>query len=204
MATYSPPHLLDGARWKNLRVGLVGGSFNPPHEGHLHLSRTALHMLKLDYIWWLVTPQNPHKSSRDLAPFDKRIKLCQTITKYEPQILVSDLEQQTGTTRSYDTLHALHSAFPLTDFLWITGMDNALTFHRWHKWQDILKLVATAHVARPPAESMAVGCPLRQMSSQTHICPDSAVKADLTPGHTYWLTKVPMLDISSTRIRKSS
>ena len=90
---FSPPHLLDGARWKGLRVGILGGSFNPPHIGHVHISLIALNSLKLDVIWWLVTPKNPLKDKAQLS-FEERFDLCLALTNNSPRLIVTDLEKK--------------------------------------------------------------------------------------------------------------
>jgi nicotinate-nucleotide adenylyltransferase len=200
--TFSPPHLLDGARWAGMRVGLLGGSFNPPHEGHLHISLTALRMLELDFIWWLVTPHNPLKDPAELLPYDERVTLCRDMAQ-PPQIIVTDIEAMTGTNRSYDTLALIRAAFPRTDFVWVTGMDIAHQFHLWHRWRDILGLTATAHIARPPFQSLIQDCPLRRLDhGHTHRVISHAEKADLAPHTSYWILDSRMVDISSTGIRE--
>ncbi|HEY8191051.1 MAG TPA: nicotinate-nucleotide adenylyltransferase [Alphaproteobacteria bacterium] len=198
--TFSPPHLLNGARWAGMRVGLLGGSFNPPHEGHLHISLTALRALKLDFIWWLVTPHNPLKEATGLMPYEERVAQCHDIAQH-PQILVTDIENMTGTNRSYDTISIIRATCPRTDFAWITGMDIAHQFHLWHRWQDILGLIATAHIARPPFQSLIQDCPLRLAMGQTHRVLSHAEKTDLSPRRSYWILDTPMMDISSTEIR---
>lgn len=200
---FTPPHLLDGARWAGMRVGIFGGSFNPPHIGHLHVSQIAKTALNLDAVWWLVTPQNPLKDSSELASFDERFDQCLALTAGHPGILVSDLEQQLGRNQSYYTIKSLCRHFPQTRFVWVTGMDNAHTMHRWHHWKSILKLVATAHIARPPAWTLIKQCPLRQLKQQNHHVLDRAQNVSLAPGNTYWLMQKRMLDISSTKIRKN-
>lgn len=200
---YPAPHLLDGPRWAGLRVGLLGGSFNPPHTGHLHASLTALRMLKLDFIWWLVTPQNPFKVADETPPLAERVALCRNFTPH-PQILVSDLEKDINATRSIDTLLALRKFFPQTDFAWITGMDIAHEFHRWHRWHDILKQIATVHIARPPFQSLVQDCPLRLTGgTQNHQVLSRAAKASLQPGNSYWILDAKLVKTSSTEIRNN-
>ena len=121
---------------KNLNVGILGGSFNPPHAGHVHISLAALHGLALDYIWWLVTPQNPLKSQKPMV-LEKRLSLSEDITKDHPKIIVTSLEDDLGTQITYDSIRGLKTHFFQTDFVWITGMDNALNLHTWHNWQDL-------------------------------------------------------------------
>jgi len=187
--------------WRNKRIGLLGGSFNPPHEGHLHISKTALQALKLDYIWWLVTPQNPLKTSDGLKPYDERFNLCKKITASHPQIIISDVEQENNLTHSYDTLKQLHKHLPSTKFVWCTGMDNAHQFHLWYKWREILKTVATAHIARPPATSLIENCPLRMQSTQKHVFVNKSSAFPLNPEHSYWILEHKMNKLSSTQIR---
>ncbi len=199
---FSPPHLEDGARWAGMRVGLLGGSFDPPHEGHLHASLTALQSLSLDCVWWLVTPQNPLKRIAELS-FGERFERCLEIAK-DRRIIVSDLEARLGTNRTWETIRGLQSHFSRTEFVWVTGMDNALTMHTWHNWTYILNHVATAHVARPPAWSLIENCPLKLMRTQKHVYLDKAMKAPLLPRHTYWLMQKKMLGVSSTEIRNGN
>jgi len=189
-------------KWKYRRIGLLGGSFNPPHHGHLHISRTALHMLGLDAIWWLVTPQNPHKSARMLMPYRKRYALCQDIVQH-PRIHVTNLEKEFESLTTFETLIKLRSYFQDTDFIWISGMDNAKTFHTWDNWKNILNLVPTAHIARPPATDLIKNFPLRMLKTQNHHMLSYPENVSLEAGNTYWIQQKKMINISSTDIRKS-
>lgn len=200
---FSPPHLLDGARWENRRVGLLGGSFNPPHEGHVHISRIALRTLQLDALWWLVSPQNPLKENPEL-PFEKRFALCRDLTDSCSGIIVSDIEKQFGTNLTWQTITLLKNHFPKTDLIWITGMDNALSMHTWHHWRRILEMVPTAHISRPPALTLIRNCPLKMLAKQKHRHIEKSEKVDLNPGHTYWLMQKKMMALSSTEIRKNN
>ena len=200
MSFISPPHLLDASRWAGLRVGLLGGSFNPPHEGHVHISDVALHMLGLDVIWWLVTPANPLKENSGLPPSEERMNLCREMIS-GTNIIVTDIEREIGTNLSYKTVKALRRHFPRTEFVWITGMDIALTIHEWHNWRELLYSVATAHVARPPALSLIENCPLRMLASQKHQYLERPRNVALSPGHTYWVMQRKMVAQSSTEIR---
>ncbi len=201
MSLFPPPHLLNSPHWRNLRIGLLGGSFNPPHEGHVHISLVAQRLLKLDCVWWLVSPQNPIKSRHDTAPLLNRMSWCKDLTAHHPSIIVTDIEASLQTTRTHDTLTRLLPRFPSTQFVWLTGLDNALTFHRWHRWQDILRLVATAHVGRPPALDMVRECPLKDLKSQNHTIVRGAAHYCLQPQNTYWILENPMNSAASTVIR---
>ena len=100
--TFTSPHFLDGAAWAGMRVGLLGGSFNPPHEGHVHISLIARETLKLDFVWWLLSPGNPLKDSAELVPYDDRLAQCRAMIRDYPFLLVTDLERQLGISRCTD------------------------------------------------------------------------------------------------------
>jgi nicotinate-nucleotide adenylyltransferase len=131
-----------------LRIGLLGGSFNPPHEGHLHVSETALRRLGLDYVWWLVSPQNPLKPIRGTAPLDKRLALAAKLV-HERRVIVTDMERTLGTRFTADTLAKLKRRFPDVAFVWLMGSDNLKSFHRWKNWPRIVELMPVAVVMRP-------------------------------------------------------
>lgn len=200
MPLLSPPHLLDGTRWKNRRVGLLGGSFNPPHAGHVHISLAALRTLKLDCIWWLVTPQNPLKVAKPLK-LEKRIDLCKALSQDHPDIIITDLEQDLGTQITYDSIRALKNHFPHTDFTWIMGLDNAHNLHSWNNWRALLREISMVHITRPPAQSLVRQCPVRMQHTQGHIHIRAAGVYDLSPGTTYWMMQTKLMDISSTALR---
>lgn len=131
------------------RIGLLGGSFNPAHEGHLHISRMALRMLGLDEVWWLVSPQNPLKSSDDMCRLDVRVQSAADIARPEPRIIVTDLEADLGTQYTSDTLAGLKYNFPDASFVWLMGADNLLQMHRWKQWPRIFNTVPIAVFGRP-------------------------------------------------------
>lgn len=198
---FTPPTLHDGPRWRGMRVGLMGGSFNPPHDGHLHISHLAAQALALDCVWWLVTPHNPLKDPRELLPFADRMARCRALTAATPQVVVSDAETRLGTNLTWRTLAALVRLYPDTDFVWVTGMDNALTMHRWHNWRAILATMATAHIARPPALNLVRNCPLRLLRSQNHVMVGRGAAYALRPHTSFWIRQTPMVDQSSTKLR---
>jgi len=131
-----------------LRIGLLGGSFNPAHDGHVHASELALKQLQLDYVWWLVSPQNPLKDTRGMASLANRLQTAKAFARH-PRIVVTDIEEYLGTRFTIDTLHALKHRFPLVHFVWLMGSDNLLQLPRWRGWQEIFALAPIAVVARP-------------------------------------------------------
>jgi nicotinate-nucleotide adenylyltransferase len=136
-----PPH------GPGLRIGLFGGTFDPPHGAHLGAALLAMKKLKLDRVWWLVTPGNPLKDTRGLAPLQKRIDAVHKLTRH-PRIDVSGLEASIRTRYTYDTVRYLIAHFPKVHFVWIMGADNLRSFHRWQKWRDIARLIPIAVIDR--------------------------------------------------------
>ena len=143
-----------------LRIGLLGGSFNPAHAGHLYVSETALKRLKLDSIWWLVSPGNPLKSDADMAPLAARLQSAKRIAMREPRIHVSALEEALHTIYTIDTVKALRRRFPKVEFVWLMGSDNLKQFSHWRRWQALAHLVPIAVVQRPGTILAALNAPL--------------------------------------------
>ena len=132
-----------------LRIGLLGGSFNPAHEGHLYVSEIALKRLGLDYVWWLVSPQNPLKPVSGMAPLEGRLAAARALAGRHPRLIVTDLERVLDTRYTINTLKALNRRFPQVRFVWLMGSDNLAQFHRWRRWEDIVALMPMAVVIRP-------------------------------------------------------
>jgi nicotinate-nucleotide adenylyltransferase len=137
------------ADYAHLRIGLLGGSFNPAHEGHRHISLLALKHLGLDELWWLVSPQNPLKSSDGMAPFEERFKSAIAASRH-PRIRVTDIESHLGTRYTADTLAAFAVRFPKTRFVWIMGADNLRQISAWKNWTTIFRTVPVAVFDRAP------------------------------------------------------
>lgn len=144
MTIITPP----GPIASGMRIGLMGGSFNPAHEGHLYISQVALRRLGLNFVWWLVSPGNPLKDPADMAGFALRMAKARAIARH-PAIRVSDLERDTGSVYTIDTLRALKKRFPQVQFVWLMGSDNLMQFHRWKNWRGIADAVPIAVVLRP-------------------------------------------------------
>ncbi len=129
-----------------LTIGLLGGTFDPAHDGHRYISLTALKRLKLDYVWWLVSPGNPLKS--EPSSFEKRLAAAR-ITAHHPRLVVSDIERRLGTRYTLDTVAALQRRFPNIRFVWLMGSDNLQNFHLWRNWQQIALRLPLVVVQRP-------------------------------------------------------
>lgn len=139
------------------RIGLLGGSFNPAHEAHVHVSLVALRRLELDAVWWLVSPQNPLKPVAGMAPLAQRLARARSVAQH-PRIHASAPEAGLGTRFTVDTLDALRRRYPKARFVWLMGGDSMAGFHRWRNWRHIADTVPIAVVARP-------GFTLRALSS---------------------------------------
>ena len=135
---------------KGMQVGLFGGSFNPPHAGHALVAEIALRRLDLDQLWWIVTPGNPLKSTRELAPLADRIRLSEE-TAVNPRIKVTAFEAANRVRFTADTLALVRARNPGVDFVWIMGADSLRDFHRWQRWREIATTFPIAVVDRPGA-----------------------------------------------------
>jgi nicotinate-nucleotide adenylyltransferase len=145
----APPGLYARRLWAGRRVGLLGGSFNPAHDGHRHVSLALMHRLRLDAVWWLVSPQNPLKPAIGMAPFAERLAGA-AAAAHHPRIVATGIEQALGTRFTADTLDALRRRFPETRFVWLMGADNLLQIGRWNHWTRILEGVPIAVHGRAP------------------------------------------------------
>lgn len=133
---------------KGMQVGLFGGSFNPPHAGHGLVAEIALRRLALDQLWWMVTPGNPLKSTRELAPLAERIRLSEAVAE-DPRIKVTAFEASYRVRYTADTLALVKRLNPGVDFVWIMGADNLRDFHRWQRWRKIAMTFPIAVIDRP-------------------------------------------------------
>lgn len=141
-----------------IRTGLLGGSFNPAHGGHRNISRVAQRALGLDQIWWLVSPGNPLKPQKDMAPITQRMRSATKQAKGLP-ILVSGIERNLGTQYTADSMKKLVRRFPKREFIWLMGADNLAQFHRWKNWRSIAKLMPIAVISRPGYDGSAGASP---------------------------------------------
>ena len=137
------PHACRGQR-----IGLLGGSFNPPHDAHALITQTALHRLGLDAVWWIVTPGNPLKSLDELAPLADRMALARALVP-NPKVKITAFEQNLSSTYTAGTLAFLRRRYPEVHFVWLMGADNLASFHRWQDWRGIAATMPIAIIDRP-------------------------------------------------------
>ncbi|NKB44233.1 MAG: nicotinate (nicotinamide) nucleotide adenylyltransferase [Alphaproteobacteria bacterium] len=138
-----------------MKIGLLGGSFNPAHDGHLHISRDAKRRLGLDQVWWLVSPQNPLKPTAGMGPLSDRVAGAEAVATC-PWIRVTDLEQNLGTDRTWKTLQLLRTRFPKAQFVWLMGADNLAQIPNWSRWSKIFQSVHVAVFDRSPYSHKAL------------------------------------------------
>lgn len=178
----------------------MGGSFNPPHEGHLIVARTALKRLQLDWLWWLVTPGNPLKQHDELAPLPARISAIRAMTQ-DPRMVLTSFEERLQTPYTAATLAFLKRRHRDAHFVWIMGADNLATFHRWQNWRDIAAAMPLAVVDRPGWRLAAMASPAARALARYRI--NEADAATLAfkrpPAWTFLTTRLSPL--SSTEMR---
>jgi len=187
-------------RHTHSKIGLLGGSFNPAHEGHREISRAAIKELGLDAVWWLVSPGNPLKDPAGYAPYEQRLARARAVAG-DPLIVVSDFETRKGLQYTVDTLEALASLWPDMRFVWIMGADSLETFHSWKDWRRIFLLAPVAVFSRPGHEKAAEECPAAQEFAAFRLDgpPAAALAEAEPPAWSYFPGTANPL--SSTRLR---
>jgi nicotinate-nucleotide adenylyltransferase len=136
------------------RIGLLGGSFNPAHQGHRRISLAAMRELGLDEVWWLVSPGNPLKPDKGMAPFEARLASAERMARRAP-IHASDFERREGTRYTIDTVRRLKRRFPRHRFIWLLGSDTLATFHFWRDWRGLARELPIAVIRRPGYDRQA-------------------------------------------------
>jgi nicotinate-nucleotide adenylyltransferase len=161
-----------------MRIGLLGGSFNPPHAAHRAVSLLALRRLALDRVWWLVSPGNPLKDTRGLPPLERRLAAARALARH-PRIHVTGVEQALRTRYTIDTVRGLMRRCPGVRFVWVMGVDNFLDFHHWRAWRALLRLLPLAVVDRGGTKLGALAAPAAQAVRGARL-PERAAR--LLPG----------------------
>jgi len=190
------PHAVPGQT-----IGLFGGSFDPPHAGHLNLTREALKRLGLDRVWWLVSPGNPLKVHPP-ARLAVRIAAARAMIA-DPRVQITDIEARLGTRATADTLAALRRLYPGVRFVWLMGADNLAQFHRWDRWRQVMAMVPVAVFARPGQRLPALTSRAARVFAAARLSrADARRLARATPPAWIWLD-IPMRGDSSTALRRA-
>jgi len=185
------------------RVGLMGGSFNPPHEGHTVCAITALRRLKLDQLWWIVTPGNPLKSGNGLPPIEERMAASRAFAP-SPAIKITGFEASLGSPYTYATVRFLTRHYPQVRFVWVMGADNLASFHRWQHWRQTAHLVPIAVIDRPGWHLKALASPAARYLARYRL-PEAASARLLEPKPPAWVFLTTRLsEASSTALRAAA
>lgn len=186
---------------RGMVVGLFGGSFNPPHEGHRLVARIALRCLGLDQLWWMVTPGNPLKSGRYLAPLSQRIALSEQMAD-DPRIRVTAFELSLGSSYTAQVLERVRMRNPHVNFVWIMGADNLRDFHRWQNWKKIAMTFPIAVIDRPGATLSFLSSTMAKTFDYARIDEHDALTLGRTEAPAWTFIHGPRSIVSSTAIRK--
>ena len=182
-----------------MAVGLLGGSFDPAHAGHAHITREALRRFGLDRVWWLVSPGNPLKA-RGPAPLARRMERARAVMRH-PRVEITDIEARLGTRHTAQTLAALRRLHPAVRFVWLMGADNMTQLHRWEDWRAIVRSVPVGVLARPGVRISARRSKAAALYAHARLRPFEARRLARATPPAWCLVNLPMVDASSSAIR---
>jgi nicotinate-nucleotide adenylyltransferase len=186
---------------KGMVIGLLGGSFDPAHAGHAHLTRQAMRRFGLDRVWWLVSPGNPLKS-RQPESLTQRMARARDVMR-DPRVIVTDIEVRLGTRYTAATIKAVMRHYPGVRFVWLMGADNLVQFDRWDQWRDIMAMVPIGVLARPGHRTAARSAKAAEIFRKARL-PDTQAGMLAQGAPPRWsFLNMPMTAQSSTAIRES-
>ncbi len=180
-------------------IGLLGGSFDPPHAGHVHITKAALKRFGLDHVWWLVSPGNPLKADGP-APLVQRMQAARAMMRH-PRVRVTDLEARLGTRYTAQTVAALRMRYPGVRFVWLMGADNLAQFHRWQDWRWIMETVPIGVLARPGDRISARVSKAARVYARAKLPKQAAHVLGRKAAPAWSFVNLPLSDQSSTAIR---
>jgi len=189
----------------NMRIGLLGGSFNPAHAAHRQISLAALKRLRLDQVWWLVSPGNPLKAKAKTPDLETRITIARAVA-HHPKIVVTGFEGAragalSGSAYTIDTIRFLKRRYPTVNFVWLMGADNLVSFHRWRSWETLFRLVPIAVLDRPGYRLKARASRAAQRFASAAIDETDAPGLPGMEPPAWTLLTLPLSSLSSTRLR---
>ena len=185
-----------------MTIGLLGGSFNPPHLGHVHISMVALKRLRLDRLWWLVSPGNPLKSHAGLKPLKERLSRSHALVRH-PRIDITAFEASLPVPYSCDALAALRRRYPQTQFVWVIGADILVNFHLWRNWEQIFSMVPVAVIDRPGYRFRAMASKAAQKYRRFRIEETDTSGFGMLKPPVWTIITAPLSSLSSTEIREN-
>ena len=182
-----------------LTIGLLGGSFDPPHEGHIHISKTAIKIFNLSKLWWLVSPRNPIKD-KPPSNISNRLLASKRIMVH-PSVIITDIEKKLKTKYTFQTLIKIKKMYPATRFIWIMGADNLINFHHWKNWDWIMKNIPIGVMARPRDQIKAGLSPAAIRFSKYRLPREKSLLLPYLSPPVWTLVTGSMKNISSTKLR---
>ena len=192
------PHVESG-----MAVGLFGGSFNPPHAGHVLLAEIALRRLRLDQLWWIVTPGNPLKSHKELMPLKERIAACEKLAE-DPRIKVTAFEAAHHIRYTADTLSLVKRKNPDVNFVWLMGADGLKNFHLWQRWQKIALTFPIAVIDRPGSTLSYMSSLVAKTFDYARLDEEDAPRLARMKAPAWTFIHGPRSSLSSSAIRKAA
>lgn len=199
MTNLSHTPIREAALWRGRTVALYGGSFNPAHKGHRRVARECLKQLRVDAVWFLVSPGNPQKTDGSMAAFQKRIASVESFSRHHPRLIATDIEKHLDTRYSADTILALKKVMPFTNFIWVMGADNLASFHTWHRWQDIARALPIAVFDRPGYALRGLASPFARCFQRFRTTPQG-LKSSRSPAWAF--VTMPRHPASATQARQ--
>ncbi|CUH67294.1 Nicotinate-nucleotide adenylyltransferase [Thalassovita gelatinovora] len=181
-------------------IGLLGGSFDPAHDGHAHITREALKRFGLDQVWWLVSPGNPLKE-KGPADLQRRMEMARRMIDH-PRVKISDFEARIGTRFTAETIAALQQQRPDVNFVWLMGADNLVQFDQWQDWRDIVARVPIGVLARPRQRISARASKTARVFRAARLPAQASHLLGHCPAPCWCFVNVPMVAVSSTMIRE--
>ncbi len=185
------------------RIGLLGGSFNPAHEGHLHVARQAMAHLRLDQLWLMVSPGNPLKPRAGMAPLAERLETARKIADGR-RIIATDIETRLGTRYTADTMQALKRRFPRAHFVWLMGADNLIQLPRWDRWLRILHAMPMLVLPRPGSTRRALAAQAAKRAQKYRLPARSGLCLATADSPAWILLPVKENPISATELRRKN
>ena len=187
---------------KRQTIGILGGSFDPAHAGHVALTRNALMRFGLDGVWWMVSPGNPLKSNGP-APMDQRIAQARVIMDH-PRVTITDIEARLGTRYTADTLRALMHRYPRVNFVWLMGADNLHQFDQWRDWRWIMDHVPIGILARPASRLAPLSAKAARIYAHARLPARASQHLASGPAPRWCYINMPLSDLSSSALRSGA